>query len=193
MGKLITIMGVTNMGKTTQQKLLETKLQSNGISFISLKYPVYDLEPTGPRIHAYLKGGNPENLSPVDFQKLNVQNRFDFQPTLEKLLEEHQIVIAEMYVGTGIAYGMGDGILKQDLVDWNNGLLVPDVAILLDGKRFLESKEQGHIFEQDDEKTESIRKIHLELAQDFGWSMVNANQSVDQVHKDIWDIVQISV
>jgi len=193
MGKLITIMGVTNMGKTTQQKLLESRLESIGISFVSLKYPLYDLDPTGQRIHVYLKKGNPENLTPIDFQKLNVQNRFDFQERLEELVHQYQIVIAEMYVGTGIAYGIGDGIPKQDLIDWNQGLSIPDVSILLDGERFLESKEEGHIFEQDDEKTERIRKIHLELAKDFGWSIINANQSVEQVHEDILNIIKIEV
>ncbi len=188
-GKIITLMGITNLGKTTQQNILEETLRSKGYDLVCFKYPLYDHEPTGPRIFNYLKKGNPEKLSPVEFQKLNVKNRKDFQPVIKEFLQQGYIVLAEMYVGTGIAYGMGDGIPKQDLIQWNQDLLVPDVSILLDGERFMESKELEHIFEQDDEKTEEIRKIHLELAQDFGWNIVNANQSIEKVHQDIWNIV----
>jgi dTMP kinase len=188
-GKLITIMGITNLGKTTQQNILEERLKKEGYNIVSFKYPMYTHEPTGPRIFDYLKKGNPENLSPTEFQKLNVQNRKDFEPVVKEFLQQGYLVLAEMYVGTGIAYGMGDGIPKSDLIEWNKELLQPDISILLDGNRFMESKESGHIFEEDDEKTENIRKIHLELAQDFDWDIVNANQSIEKVHQDIWNII----
>ena len=189
MGILFTLMGVTNIGKTTQQDLLEKRLASEGFMISKVKYPRYDLLPTGPRINAYLRGGNPEGLSPQEFQTLHVQNKFDFEAELLKLLETNDIVIAEMYSGTGIAYGMGDGLDKEWFVDQYKNLHVPDVSILLDGKRFLESREANHIFENDDVKTEVIRLAHLELAKDFDWKIVSANGAVEDVHNEIYNSI----
>lgn len=189
-GLFFTLLGVTNIGKTTQQELLESHLRADGYSVAHVKYPKYDCEPTGPRLNAFLRKGNPEELTPLEFQVLNFQNRMDFQPTLEKMLEENDVVIAEMYTATSIAYSMGDGIEKQKIIDLNAPLLEADYAILLDGKRFVESKEEGHVYENNDPKTEKIREAHLELAKDFDWDIVNANQTIDEVHEEIYEKVK---
>ncbi len=185
-GLLFTIMGVTNTGKTTQIELLEETLQKQNIKFHTLKYPIYKFETTGPKIFACMKGGNPEKISALELQQLCAQNRKDFEPELKKLLTKNDIVIAEMYTGTGIAYGMGEGLDKNELIEMNKGLLVPHLSILLDGKRFLESIEKGHRFEEDAEKTEKIRQYHLELAKDFGWKVLRSDRSRERVAKDIW-------
>lgn len=190
MGILFTLLGVTNTGKTTQQKLLEEHLKNDGYRVAYIKYPVYDLEPTGPRINAYLRGGNPENISALEFHKLQIQNKFDFESKLLSLLEENDIVLAEMYTGTGITYAMGDGLPKDWLISEYAPLRKADISILLDGKRFLESREAGHHYENDDEKTEKIRLAHLELAKDFGWTVINANQTIDEVHQQIYSEIK---
>ncbi len=190
MGILFTLLGVTNTGKTTQQKLLEERLRAEGYRVAYVKYPVYDLIPTGPRINAYLRQGNPEGISPREFHELQVENKKDFALELERLLAENDIVLAEMYTGTGIAYGMGDGFEKSWLVAENDSLRTADLSILLDGARFLESRETGHHFENDDEKTERIRLAHLELAKDFGWEVVQANQTIPEVHEEIYSRVK---
>lgn len=192
-GILATIMGVTNIGKTTQQEMLTTELQSRDLKVAFVKFPAYGLLPTGPRINDYLRNKNPEGLTPLEFQKLNALNRKDFAPLLEDLVSSNDIVLAEMYFGTGIAYGMGDGISKDELINLDQELRQPDVSILLDGNRFLESREENHHFEKDDEKTERIRKIHLELAKDFNWVIVNANRDKMIIHNEILNIVVSSL
>lgn len=189
MGILFTLLGVTNLGKTTQQELLHKRLEQEGYTVAYVKYPRYDLAPTGPRINAYLRQGNPEGISAREFHELQVQNKKDFQPELERLLSENDIVLAEMYTGTGIAYGMGDGFDKTELIGMNAALRAADLSVLLDGKRFLESREAGHHFENDDEKTERVRQAHLELAREFGWQIVNANQPRETVHEEIYQRV----
>ncbi len=190
MGILFTLLGVTNTGKTTQQKLLEEHLKNDGYTVVYVKYPRYETEPTGPRINAYLRGGNPEHISAQEFHELQIQNKFDFEPKLVTLLSENDIVLAEMYTGTGITYGMGDGISKEWLIEQYAPLRKADISILLDGKRFMESKEEGHHYENDDEKTEKIRLAHLELANDFGWTIINANQTIDEVHQQIYSEIK---
>lgn len=188
-GRLITIMGINNIGKTTQQKLLPMSFEKRGLSYVLLKYPLYDLEPTGPQCNDYLRNRNPEKLSPKDFQELCAQNRRDYQPQLQHLLENNDFIIAEMYTGSGICFGMADGVSKEELFAMNADLMEPDISILLDGERFFEAREKGHNYESNDEKMEIIRKNHLELAQDLNWVIVNANQPVEKVHAEILKII----
>lgn len=179
--KIVAIYGITNLGKSTQCLRLKNHFNSQGLKCEIVKYPRYDLEPTGPRIYNYIKKDNPEKLTPFGFQKLQVKNRQDFEDTLLQMAEDNDILLLEMYIGTGIAYGMGDGISKQAMIEMNKGLLEPDMSLLLNGKRFMESKESNHVFEQDDEKTERIRNIHLELAQDFNWPVIKSDESEEEV------------
>ena len=182
----IALYGTTNVGKTTQIEMLKEHCKKDGLRLWTQKYPVYDLVPTGPLIVEAIKHGNPKNLSAGEIQALMAKNRFDFQLELESLSATHHLVVAEMYTGTGIAYGIGDGVHKEVLLAINNGLIVPGTSILLDGKRFFESVEKGHRFEEDDAKTESIRRIHLDMAKEYGWFVVNADQTREAVHNEIW-------
>jgi thymidylate kinase len=191
-GKLVNLLGINNLGKTTQVNRLKALIESLGKTCKVLKYPVYDLEPTGPRITLAVKKGNPENLSAHEIQVLNSQNKHDFEPTLQSLLSEYDFVIAEMYKGTSVAFGMGDGLDKEFLESLEKDLYPEDVSILLDGERFMEAKELGHRFEEDHEKMEKIRNIHLSLAKERGWKVVQANQPQDKVTNDIWEIIQAS-
>ena len=186
---IITIYGINNLGKSTQVKILVDKLKNHGMA-CSLKYPIYDLEPSGPMIWKYLRDGNPFNLNPREAQILYTFNRLHFEARLQKeYLFKHDFVVLEDYTGTGLAWGIGAGVDKKFLLKINQELLKEDLAILLDGERFLEGKEIGHKHETDDELTEKVRQTHLELAKEFGWRSVNANQTKKQVSDQIYKIV----
>lgn len=186
---LIALYGVTNVGKTTQIKLFAERCEREHVLCHTLKYPLYDLAPTGPLITEAIKQSNPKNLTAAEIQALMAKNRFDFQPKLQELMKQCNIVFAEMYTDTGIAYGIGDGVNKAVLLAINEGLIIPRLSILLDGTRFLESVEKGHRFEEDINKTSYIRHIHLQLAHEKNWSIVTADQSKEKVHEEIWYIV----
>lgn len=189
-GKLITIYGINNTGKSTQIKLLEDHLIEDGVKVHRIKYPLYDLKPTGPRINAYLRAGNPEKLTPEQFQLLNVENRMAFQSVLIGYLENGITVLAEDYTGTGIAWGVGAGVSKHFLIWKNRQLRKEDLAILLDGKRFSEAIEEGHTHESNNELTEKVRLVHLELAEQFGWKIISANQPQEAIHQQIYMLVK---
>ena len=54
-GKFIVIYGNNNSGKTTQAKLLVEKIKEQGLQVRYIKYPMYDLRPTGILINEYLR------------------------------------------------------------------------------------------------------------------------------------------
>ncbi len=182
-GKFIVIYGANNLGKTTQVKLLQKTLEDKGIKVKLVKYPVYDLAPTGPKINAVLRKGL--KMDEEKLQKLYVQNRRDFEPTLKSFLNQGFWVIAEDYVDTGIAWGLVRGVSLEKLERINKGLLPEDLSILIFGKRFKDGVEASHRNESDDQIWQTAQDKHLFLAAKYGWKKINANQTIEKVHKDI--------
>lgn len=184
---------MNNLGKTTLTLALVDYYKGLGLNVSYLKYPVRDLEPTGPRANAYLRSGNPENLSPIQFQTLTAQNRRDYQPELERRLASDEWVIAEDYTVTGIAWRMIYNCKLEELEEINRNLLVPDLSLLLDGERFLKGVEKGHKHESgegSDEKWNKGRLIHLSLEERYGLVIIKANQSEEKVLRDAISMIE---
>lgn len=187
-GKFIVIYGANNLGKSTQAELLKKELEEQGKKVKLVKYPVYDLAPTGPKINAVLREGL--KMDEKELQELYVQNRKDFEETLKSYLESGEWVIAEDYKGTGIAWGLVRGLSLEELEEMNKDLLAEDLAILLYGERFEEGIEENHINEKNEKIWQTAQGKHLFLAERYGWKKVNANHPPEEVHFAIMDILE---
>ncbi|MDD4901203.1 MAG: hypothetical protein PHS62_03810 [Patescibacteria group bacterium] len=188
-GKFIVIYGINNIGKTTQAKLLVKKLKRLHRKTEYLKYPLYNLAPSGQILNDYLRQGNPNHLTPKEAQIIFALNRAQYQPVLEKKLARGVIMIAEDYVGTGLAWGLGTGPKKQFLKNINADLTKENLAFLLDGQRFLQAKEKGHKHEAYPELNKKVKAAYLKLAREYGWTKINAQQTRKKIHEQIWSKV----
>lgn len=188
-GKLIVFYGTNNLGKSTQAKILIEKLKEKNIKAEYLKYPIYDLAPSGPTLNDYLRKENPHNLSAREAQIIYCLNRTQYQKNLEEKLNEGINIIAEDYTGTGIAWGMGAEVEQGFLEEINSHLLKEDVALLFDGERFKEAMEKNHKHEQDDEFSKKVRQIHLDLGKKYNWEMINANLTIEEISHIIFERV----
>ncbi|HNV12279.1 MAG TPA: hypothetical protein PK686_02675 [bacterium] len=186
-GKLIVFYGTNNLGKSTQAKILIERLKEKNIEAEYLKYPIYDLAPSGPVLNDYLRNGNPYNLSAREAQIIYCLNRTQYQKTLEEKLNSGINIIAEDYTGTGIAWGMGAGVEQEFLENINSHLLKEDIALLFDGERFKEAVEKNHKHEQNDEFSQKVRKIHLDLGKKYNWEMINANLTIEEISHIIFE------
>lgn len=187
-GKFIVIYGINGTGKSTQVKKTLEYLKKKKIKVNYLKYPIYDLEPEGPFIDKYLR--NPqfrkENPQTTDeLQKKYAKNRKRFEPKLKEMLKKGDWVLAEDYVGTGVCWGLTWGADLEYLEEINRNLLQPDLAILLHGKRFLTALEKNHRNESNEEKMSISKNFNRLLAYRYDWVLINCNQKVDEVSKDI--------
>lgn len=188
-GVFIAILGINNLGKTTQAEMLVQRLAENGYKARYQKYAIYDLEPTGPILNGYLREGNPYNLSPETFQTLQAMNKLHFQPTLLKNLVAGVSIISEDYFPTSIAWGVGAGVSKEYLIRLNRDLITPDCTIVMDGERFVSGIEKSHKHESNDTLTNRVREVHLELAKENNWPVVKANGTPKEVEERIWQKV----
>lgn len=186
-GKLIVFYGINNLGKSTQAALLVERLKRSGHKAEYFKYPLYDLEPTGPMLNAYLRQGNPLGLTPREAQLVYALNRSQYQGELLAKLEAGIYVVAEDYFHTGIAWGLARGIDEHFLRQINADFYKPDVAFLFDGERFVNSIETGHTHESDDELTARCRQIHHQLGKEESWIDIDANGQIEEIREIIWD------
>ncbi len=186
----VVLYGINNLGKSTQAKRLVEKFRTAGYEAEYLKYALYNLEPSGRLINEYLRKGNPQNFSPREFQILQVLNRYQYQPELIEKLKNGVHVIAEDYVGTGLAWGIGAGVDEEFLKYLNKDLLKEDLAFLFRGERFREATENGHRHEEDAALLEKVRLIHERLGQEQNWISIEANRPVEEITEELWQMCQ---
>lgn len=186
-GKFIVIYGANNVGKTTQVKLLAQKLRKQGKMVLLLKYPIYNLEPTGNILNKFLRKSL--RLTEFEAQYIFMHNRKDFQPKLEDYLSKGYWVVAEDYKGTGICWGATHGVPLKKMIKLNKGLLDEDLAMLLDGRQFKESIEKNH-HNEDGKKWGKGRLIHKKVGKVFHWKLIKSDDPVDQVADNIWKTVE---
>jgi thymidylate kinase len=190
MGSLFALYGINYIGKTTQAKKLVERMNHEGFPAEYQKYPLYELPLTGNMINAYLREGNPDNLTRREFQMLNALNKTQGERKVLRNLYARGIhVVAEDYVGTSLAWGMASGISKNFLLSLNTHLHKEDLGILLAGTPFESGREKNHKHENDQVLMEEVAYYFRVLAQEFGWHVVNANQGIDDVHEQIWATV----
>lgn len=187
-GKIIAIYGINGIGKTTQVELLVEYLKSKGKNASRLKYPIYDLEPEGPFIYKYLRDSKfrkKHELSTRELQYKYAQNRKRYENKLQKRLKSGEWIVAEDYIGTGIAWGLTWGGDLEYLEKINKNLFQEDFSVLMHGDRFITAIEKDHRNEMEPERLKICKNFHLLLAQKCNWKIVNANQSVKKVQDDI--------
>ena len=185
-GKLIVLYGINNLGKSTQAKLLVERIKANGYQAEYLKYPIYDLAPSGIILNDYLRNGNPHNLSSREAQIIYAMNRTQYQAELIAKLKAGINVIAEDYKGTGIAWGLGAGVDEKFLKDINSHLIDEDIVFLFDGDRFRQAIENNHKHENNEDLITKVRWAHLKLREEYNWLKINANETIEQIHEELW-------
>lgn len=192
-GKFIAIYGTNGIGKTTQTERLVDFLQSQGKNASRLKYPIYDLKPEGPFIYKYLrdpKFRSENELSVHRLQKKYSENRKRYEKELKKRLNRGEWIIAEDYLGTGIAWGLTWGGDLKYLEKINSKLLKTDLSILMHGDRFDTAIEKDHRNEMDANRIKVCKNFHFLLSMLYDWKIVNANQPVNKVQNDIRNIIK---
>jgi len=190
----IVLYGTNGVGKTTQAKLLADWLSELRYEVQQIKFPLYGLPPTGPRIDRYIHGDgnggtvNPENISVKEFQELCAENRRDGAGLIEDWLADGCIVIAEDWTYGGIVWGMATGVPKKAAYAMNTDFIREDAKILIDALPF--TKEERHIHEEDSALVARVRNLYIDIARAEGWPIVNGNQDRIIVHSQITDIVR---
>ncbi len=186
-GAFITLYGINNIGKSTHAKRLVERLQNEGYDAVYIKYPIYDLKPTGPQINTILRTQEKQAVSEEELQTLFMQNRKDYEPTLQKMLDDGKIVVAEDYSQTGIAWGTAKGLDEKWVEALNKDLLKEDFTLLIVGERVLSAREDNHLHESNDELIARVDEILRRRAQMEKWTIIELQPQKDDTSALVWD------
>lgn len=188
-GKFITLYGINNIGKSTHARILCDRLKEKDFDPIYIKYPIYDLDPSGPYLNKLIREKE-QSVTEEELQLWFTINRHQFEPKLKSMLAEGKTVIAEDYIGTGIAWGMVKGADEEWLENINKYLLRPDLAILIDGNQNKEAMEQKHIHERNERLMKKSKQAHLALAKKYAWYIIKLQQKKEDTARLVWSAVK---
>lgn len=200
MSLFIAFEGIDSAGKKTQIRLLAEKLREEK-EVVTISFPSYETE-IGKLIRNWISRTLP--LTPQTASMLYAVDRMQYQERIKEWLRKGWIVITDRYCYSNIAYQSSLGLSKEWLIEIERPIIKPDLIFLLDVPEktaSLRSERQESLqnfFEMKEEKKESlrerVRKTFLDLASNppYGkkWYVIDGSKPVEEIHTEIYGIVQ---
>ena len=180
----IAIEGGDRVGKSTQINLLKAYFTLKGKETVVFKFPNRSTK-IGKLIDECLHSTESQ-YNDQSIHLLFSANRWEEQENINKALNEDKIVICDRYTHSGIAYSHAKGLP----IDWccqsDNGILMPDLIIYLSMSAEAAASRSGYGEELYERKEFQIKVgAAFEKLKQPDWLQVNAENSVDNVHSDI--------
>jgi len=179
--------GIDKAGKATQARLLSRRLKKEGYRCKILSFPVYTT-PIGRELKLSLQGGRKYPLQ-VRFLLMSA-NRWEMKEKIEA--RSVDLLILNRYIHSNIAYGIASGLDRHWLESLDSGLPQPDLVVLLDISPMtsLKRKMEGRdVNEKDLAYLNKVREVYLDLAEEKGWFVIDAERGVEQVHEEVFSLV----
>lgn len=194
MGAFIVLEGIDGSGKTTVSRRVADELSSRGFRV------EVTAEPTHEGIGAFIRSGDAGKVSQRAESLLFTADRYEHTAEIGRMVSEGAVVICDRYYASTIAYQSAK--LDGDSADiaWLRGLCEPfisepDAVILLDldpdasMSRVEVRGEAGSKFEEIG-FLRQVRSAYLGLAEDYGYSVVDASRTADEVFADVMAIIR---
>ena len=213
MGKLIVIEGTDGSGKSTQFKLLTSRLERENVTFQKLVFPQYS-EPSSALIRMYLGGEFGSSPSDVNAYAASAFYAVDRYASYKKVwgqwYEEGGLVVSDRYTTSNAVHqaskeeGENQKIFLQWLYDFEYsqlGLPCPDLIIYLDvptdfteammRRREADTNTHADIHEQDLDYLATCRRTGKAAAEYYGWTVIDcvkdgAMRSIEDIHEEIY-------
>ncbi len=194
MGAFIVIEGIDGSGKSTVCRRVADRLRDDG----------YDVEltaePTHGGIGALIRSGAAGRISQRAESLMFTADRYEHTDSIRSLVSEGKVVVCDRYYASTVAYQSAKLDGDSADVDWLVSLSSPfirepDVVILLDidprvsMARVDARGEEESKFEKR-EFLEQVRSAYLELADTYGYEIVDASAPMDDVFEQVITIIQ---
>ncbi len=172
-GRLIAFEGLDQSGKQTQAEWLAEALRAAGHRVQTLSFPDYQTT-IGAEIGAALQGRRA--YGPDVLQLLYIANRYEHAPAIRAWLADGQMVVADRYAASSLAYGDAQGLDVGWLTEVQRLLPAADLTLLLDiaPETSLERKRASRDrFEQDLPLLSRVRESYRRQAAAPAWQLVD--------------------
>ena len=185
---LIALEGIDKSGKATQTAILANRLRKMGREVETIAFPEYTTV-IGRVIKRYLDGE--ADFGPELRQLLYVANRWEKHGALKLWLREEKLVISDRYSPSGIVYGLANGLNLEWMMSLEEGLPPSDLVIVVDVsvETAFERDDVRDVYEANREFLEKVRSAYLDLAEKFGWVIVDGEKMMGDVADEVWAYV----
>ena len=192
-GAFIVFEGADGAGKSSLCKRVAEELTAKGIEV------VLTAEPTHEGIGAFIRSGGAGDISQRTEALLFVSDRNDHTEKIKEMVSEGKVVLCDRYFASTVAYQSakldGDASDREWLIGINREFIdIPEAIILLDidpkvgMDRVGVRGEEISKFERLDFQNQ-VRENYLLLAKEFGFDVIDASQTQDQVFAEAMEIV----
>ena len=213
MGKLIVIEGTDGSGKSTQFKLLTSRLEAENHKFQKLVFPQY-AEPSSALIRMYLGGEFGTRPSDVNAYAASAFYAVDRYASYKKVwgqwYEDGGLIVSDRYTTSNAVHQASkEPAEKQaEFLKWlydfeydKLGLPAPDLVIYLDvptdfteammRRREADTNTHADIHEQDMAYLATCRRTGKAAAEYYGWTVIqcvkdDAMRSIEDIHEEIY-------
>ena len=213
MGKLIVIEGTDGSGKSTQFKLLTSRLEAENHAFQKLIFPQYS-EPSSALIRMYLGGEfgtNPTDVSSYAASTFFAVDRYaSYKKVWGEWYENGGLVVSDRYTTSNAVHQASKetGENQQAFLKWlyeleydKLGLPRPDLVIYLDvptdfteammRRREADTNTTADIHEQDLSYLATCRRTGKAAAEYYGWTVIEcvedgSMRSIEDIHEEIY-------
>ena len=201
MSLFIVFEGLDGSGKSTQQKLLNDKLQFDKISSISFREPGSTV--IGEKIVKILQSD--QKLSPLsELLLFYVSRSAIIEEKIKPALANYDVVICDRYFYSSIAY---QGYGREMNIDFINQIndevvknIIPDLIFYMDINWEEKKKRKGinvnDRFEKEDRVFhEKVRSGYKSMARKDSdkWKIIDADEDVERISSFIYEIVKYNL
>lgn len=188
-GKIIALEGPDKAGKMTQSKLLVDSLRKSGIISVVMDFPDYST-PIGMEISAFLE--DKRDYSNEVKHMLMSANRWERKREIESLVKTGTIVVINRYYQSNLVYGISNGLNIDWLLNLDKGLPKEDIAIVINisPSTVKLRTEKLDLFERSEKLLLAVNKNYSKLAKQFSWKIISGDNSKEQVHQDILNLLK---
>lgn len=186
---IITIEGGDQAGKKTQSQLLANALYKKRIKTKIFNFPDYTTL-VGKEIDRYLHGKR--RYPPQVIHCLLAANRWEKLNEIQKANSKNSVVIMNRYYESNFVYGLVNGMKLGWLENLEKGLPKSNLVIVLDvtqKESFVRKKSRRDRFEKNKYFLQKVSKTYRFLAKRFGWKLVDATGTKQEIHHSIMKIV----
>ena len=184
-GLFIVFEGIDGGGKSTQIQMLSEFFESRGFEVERHMEPTHAV--IGSLLWDYMNSKS-RSFDPETEALLFAADRIEHGKVIKESLEKGKVVISDRYKHSSLAYQGAAGVDIDWMQSLNKHALMPDLVILLDidPDKSLErvSDRDKTVFEEN-EYLKKVRSEYLRYAKKSELLVVNAKQSIEEVHEDI--------
>jgi len=200
-GFFITFEGIEGSGKTTQINLLAEFLKNKGYDVLVSREP--GGTPLGEKIRHLLLDPQYESMDYRTEILLYAADRAQHvKEKIKPAIEQGKIVISDRFADSNLAYQAAGRGLDYEIVyqinDWVIDSTWPDLTFILDidikeglkRARAQSFDAEGDRLEREvDEFHQRVREAYLKMAEKDRFALVNAGESIENVQKNIENII----